>query len=151
MNYRRLFWFSLGLWLVLVAAVGLLFVRGMTTPSSDGRAAIRLSPPERDKILIEMRTLLDSVQKIVQALPRGDTRSAAAAARASGMAMAAEESPELLLKLPLAFKQQGMTLHRGFDEFAAAADRGEPVARLWERLNSQLTRCVACHANWRLE
>ena len=151
MNYRRLFWGALGLWLALVAGAGWLFVRGVTAPSSDGRTAVRLSPAERDKVLAEMRTLLDSVQKIVQSLARGDTRSAATAARAGGMAMATEESPETLLKLPLVFKQNGMKLHRGFDEFAVAAERGEPVARLWERLNNQLTQCVTCHAAWRLE
>jgi hypothetical protein len=58
MNYRQIAWASRGLWIAAVAVAAVLFVRGSTTSSSDGRRAILLSPVERDPVLGEMRAML---------------------------------------------------------------------------------------------
>jgi hypothetical protein len=110
---RTLAMAAIALWVLLVAGAGFFFVRGMTARSSDGRQAIALSPPERDLVLAEMRGMLTSVQAIVAGLAAHDMKPVAAAARASGMAAAADATPGLLAKLPLAFKDLGFSVHRG--------------------------------------
>jgi cytochrome c556 len=151
MNYRLIAWVSLGLWLATVIVVAVLFVRGSTAPSSDGRRAILLSPAERDLVLGEMRTMLGSVQGIVQGVHANDLKKVASAARASGMAAAVDLDPGLMAKLPLEFKQLGMSVHHGFDDLATAVDMGATANDALARLEIQLVTCVACHASFRIE
>lgn len=142
---------ALALWLLTAAVAAVLFVRGQTQPASDGRTAILLAPAERDLVLGEMRGVLGSVQGIVEAVNAGDTKGVAKAARASGMAAAADVNPALMAKLPLAFKQLGLGMHRRFDELAAAADAGAGREQVLGALGAQLSTCVACHAGYRLD
>lgn len=151
MNYRLIAWVSLGLWLATVIVVAVLFVRGSTAPSSDGRRAILLSPAERDLVLGEMRTMLGSVQGIVQGVHANDLKKLASAARASGMAAAVDLDPGLMAKLPLEFKQLGMSVHHGFDDLADAVDKGASASDALARLEVQLVTCVACHASFRVD
>ena len=150
MTTRSLAMAAIALWAVLVAGAGFFFVRGMTTRSSDGRQAIALSPPERDLVLAEMRGMLSSVQGIVAGLAARDMKPVAAAAQASGMAAAADATPGLLAKLPLAFKDLGFSVHRGFDGLAQAIQQGASADQALARLDAQLRSCVACHAAYRL-
>ncbi len=142
---------ALALWLVTAAVAAVLFVRGQTQTAPDGRTAILLAPAERDLVLGEMRGVLASVHGIVQAVNAGDTKGVAKAARASGMAAAADVNPALMAKLPLAFKELGLGMHRRFDELAAAADAGASREQVLERLGTQLSTCVGCHAGYRLD
>lgn len=141
---------ALALWGVTVLGAAFLFVRGMTTHSSDGRQAIALSPQERDMVLTEMRGILRSVQGVLAGLAAHDMNRVAAAAQASGMAAAADATPSLLAKLPLAFKDLGFSLHRGFDELSDAAQKGATADQVLARLNTLLQSCVACHTAYRL-
>lgn len=151
MNYRLIAWVSLGLWLLTAVVVVVLFVRGSTAPATDGRRAILLSPAERDLVLGEMRTLLGSVQGIVQGVHTKDLGKVASAARTSGMAAAVDLDPGLMAKLPLEFKQLGMSVHHGFDELADAVDKGAAANDALARLEVQLVTCVACHASFRID
>lgn len=145
---------AIGLWVVTAAALGWLFVRGTTAAGTDGRTAILLAPAERDLILSEMRGLLQAVDGIVNGLTEADqaTRKdrVAKAARSAGMAMAADNSPVLMAKLPLPFKQMGMSVHRDFDEMAARAEQGGEPAEVLRALSSITNRCTVCHAMFRL-
>lgn len=145
---------AIALWVVLVAALGWLFVRGTTVPSSDGRTEILLALAERDLILAEMRGLLLAIDGILNGLS-GQDRSAMKArvvesARAAGMQMAADNSPLLMAKLPLAFKQMGMSVHRDFDEIATRAEQGAEAPEILRALSSITNRCTACHTIFRL-
>jgi len=151
MNYRILAFVALGLWIATVLVVAVLFVRGQTVPSADGRRAVVLAPAERDLVLAEMRNMLMAVQGIVQAAQAGDAARVAMAARASGMAAAVDVNPALMARLPLDFKQLGLSVHRGFDELAAAADKGAATGDILMRLGNQLSACVGCHAGYRLQ
>jgi len=151
MNYRNLAYVSLGLWLATVIVAAVFFIRGQTTPSADGRRAIQLAPAERDLVLGEMRAMLSSVQGVVQGVQAGDPKQAAAAARASGMSAAVDLSPGLMAKLPLDFKNLGMSVHRGFDDLAQMAEKGASGDALLNALGKQLAACVGCHASYRLE
>ena len=141
---------AIGLWVLLVGVAAFFFLRGMTTRSQDGRQAIALSASERDAVLGEMRGMLTSVQGILAGLSARDMGQVAAAARASGMAMAVDATPALVAKLPLAFKNLGFTVHRGFDALGESASQGEPPARILAQLSAQVQLCVSCHAAYRL-
>jgi cytochrome c556 len=152
MNYRLIAWMSLGLWLATVVVFAVLFVRGSTAPATDGRRAILLSPAERDLVLAEMRTMLTTVQGIVQGVHDNDLKRVAAAARASGMQAAVDTNPALMAKLPLEFKQLGMSVHHGFDDLADAIDGGKAGRdEVLRQLGTQLVTCVACHQSFRID
>ncbi len=139
------------LWVVTVAVFAWFFVRGNTTAGSDNRTAVVLAAGERELILSEMRNLLGGVQGILDGINRGDMKQAASAARAIGMASAADVNPALMAKLPLPFKQLGMSVHHDMDDLAQAAEAGRPAAELQSMLTNTLTKCVACHASWQLK
>lgn len=148
-NYLALI--AILLWLVTVAVAGVMFVKGDVRPAQDARLSVQLSVDEREFVLAEMRMLLDGVRGVVAGLAQNDMLAVAAAARGVGMAAAADVSPALMLKLPLAFKQQGMAVHEGFDRMAAMVDDGAGAQRIQAELAQQLSSCVACHASYRLD
>lgn len=150
MATRVLALLALTLWVVTVAIGGYYFVRGQTAPSSDGRLAIQLPPSGRDLVLTEMRAMLSSVQGVIAGVAARDMKQVAVAARASGTAAAVDMSPQLMAALPLEFKQLGLSVHKGFDELAAAAEQGMPPSEVLSQLGAQLNACVACHATYRL-
>jgi len=139
------------LWVVTVAVFAWFFVRGNTVAGSDNRTAVMLAVGERELILSEMRNLLGSVQGILDGINHGDMKQAANAARAVGMASAADVNPALIAKLPMPFKQLGMSVHHDMDDLAQAADSGKPAAELHAMLTNTLSKCVACHASWQLK
>jgi cytochrome c556 len=126
-------------------------MKGVTTPSSDGRTAILLAPAERDFVLGEMRRMLVSVQRISAALAENNGAGVASAARAAASHEGAEPPTSLMAKLPMEFKRTGMAMHGAFGELAEAAERGEPVAKLQAKLADNLNACVGCHESYRID
>lgn len=154
MNASRWSLIAILLWVVLVAALALLFVKGMTKPGADGRTEITLAAQERDQILGEMRELLKAVHGVVvwaggpdQA---ADRQAAGQTARKAGMGMAADVNPALMAKLPLPFKQMGMSVHKDFDGLADAIAQKETPQQVLQRLSSITARCTTCHDLYRL-
>ncbi|MDH4098239.1 MAG: hypothetical protein OEU87_07965 [Nitrospira sp.] len=143
---------SIVLWLVTLAAGGWLFVKGWTTTGSDGRVEILLAPVERDQILAEMRQLLKAVDGVVRGLGESqpDLQAMQGAARAAGMDMAADVEPAIMAKLPLPFKQMGMSIHSDMDALADAIARQETPQQILRRVSSMTARCTACHDMYRL-
>jgi len=142
---------ALMLWLATVAVFAWFFVRGNTVPGSDNRSAIVLAPAERALILGEMRGLLAGVHDILDAINRNDRKQIAASARHVGTANAADVNPAIMAKLPLSFKQLGMSVHHDMDDLAAAADNGKPVGELQAMLTATMAKCVSCHGAWELK
>lgn len=151
MNWRVLGSVALVLWIVTLAAIIGLFVQGHTRPGVDGRTEIVLAPAQRDAILAEMRHLLKAVHGIVTALgdPDHDLKAAEGAARSAGMQMAADVDPAIMMKLPLAFKQMGMSIHKDMDHLADGIAQGESSVRILNRLSSMTARCTTCHDLYR--
>ena len=147
--YKRLFVIAAALWLVTAVAAVALFVHGFTVPGSDGRTEIRLTVAERDFVLGEMRTMLSTVQGVIDGLAATDNAAIAKAAAGGGMAIETGVPLTLMAKLPLEFKQQGLAMHTGFDEIAAAAARGESAPALTRRLAGQINLCLGCHQSFR--
>lgn len=142
---------SLLLWLVTALGAGVLFMRGATAPSSDGRTAILLAPAERDFVLGEMRGMLIGVQRMSAALAENDAGAFAKAARDASTHEGHEPPLTLMAKLPMEFKRTGMAMHTGFGDLADAAEKGAPPAKLQAGLADQLNACVGCHESYRID
>jgi hypothetical protein len=98
-----------------------------------------------------MRNLLKAVHGIVTALgdPDQNSKAAESAARAAGMKMAAEINPTIMLKLPLAFKQMGLSIHNDLYHLAEGIAQGESSSQILKRLSSMAARFTACHDRYR--
>lgn len=151
MKSNKLALAALFLWLATIAVFGWFFVRGNTVAGTDNRTAVVLAPGERDLILTEMRGLLAGVHGILDGLNHNDMKQVAAAARGVGAASAADVNPALMSKLPLPFKQLGMSVHHDMDDLAQAAEQGKPAAELQAMLTNTLAKCVSCHSAWQLK
>ena len=140
------------LWVVTLGVGGWFFVRGVTQTGSDGRVEIILAAAERDQILAEMRLLLKAVDGLIRGLgePNPDPKQMEATARAVGMNMAADVEPTIMAKLPLPFKQMGMSIHKDMDALADAIVRHETPQQILQRLSSMTARCTACHDMYRI-
>jgi hypothetical protein len=141
------------LWVVTVVAAGWFFVNGLTIKGTDGRMEILLAPNERDLILGEMRQLLKAVHGVVTGVAGqdqpADRQQMEQAARAAGMGMAADVNPAIMVKLPLPFKQMGMSIHRDMDALADAIAQKETPQQILQRLSSMTARCTTCHDMYR--
>ena len=146
---------TLGLWIVTIAVAGWFFMRGWTTEGTDGRMAVVLAPTERELILGGMRILLKAVHGVVIGLAGQDQESDRTqmeqAARSAGMHMAADVNPALMAKLPLPFKQMGMSIHKDMDALADAIVQKETPQQILQRLSSMTARCTACHDLYRFQ
>ena len=150
MNYKRWFSGSMVLWVVTIATAGYFFVKGWTLQEShDSRTVVVLTKAERDQVLAEMRQLMKSVHGVLDGLVAQDLNRAGQAARAAGMAMAADVNPLLMAKLPLTFKAMGMSVHRDFDGLADGIQSGERGEQALKRLSDLTGRCAACHDRYR--
>lgn len=141
------------LWMVTLIGAGWLFVKGWTTRGADSRTEIILAPAERDLILGEMRQLLKAVHGVVTGMAGQDQlagrQQMAQAARAAGMGMAADVNPAIMVKLPLPFKQMGMSIHRDMDALADGIAQQETSQQILQRLSSMTARCTTCHDLYR--
>lgn len=143
--------FAVVLWVATVATFAWFFVRGNTTAGTDNRTAVILQASERDLVLGEMRALLTATQGILVGLNANDMQQVAKAARSAGMAAAVDVNPALMAKLPLDFKQLGMSVHHRMDDLAVAAESGKPANEVMGMLTDTMSSCIACHASWQLQ
>ena len=141
------------LWVVTVAGAGWFFVKGWTVKGTDGRMEISLAPSERDLILGEMRQLLKAVHGVVTGVSgqdqAADRQQIEQAARAAGMGMAVDVNPAIMAKLPLSFRQMGMSIHRDMDALADAVANKETSQQILQRLSNMTARCTTCHDMYR--
>ena len=151
MKVSKLSLIAILLWLITVAVAAWFFVRGNTTQGTDGRTAIVLQANERDLVLAEMRGLLLATHDILDGLNKNDMKQVAQAARSGGMGAAADLDPGLMAKLPISFKQLGMTVHHSMDDIAKAAENGQQSAEISGMLTQTLSNCIACHGSWQLQ
>ena len=137
--------------LLLVLGMGYIILKPSNIESlADGRTAVLLSGDERDLVLTGMRTMLETVQNVLDAAIDGDLKAAGAAAAANGVASVAETNVALIGRVPVEFMALGMDTHRAFDTLGETAQgTSDPMvvlAGLAEIVNS----CTTCHASYRL-
>jgi cytochrome c556 len=148
MSTRMLVWLSLALWAVLVVVGAGVYLRGRAATSVDTRHAVAVNAEEREAVLKEMRGMLTSLQGILAGLATHDMRQVSVAAKASGMAAAAD--PALEAKLPAAWIGLAEAVHGKFDEVAATAAAHATTEQILGKLDTQLQSCAACHLAYRL-
>ena len=119
--------------------------------AQDTRQRLLLPAPARDKVLAEMRVMLESVNRILQALAAGDTEAVEKAARATGMASAADVNPQVKQELPQPFLALGMQTHKGFDTLADRMKARGSQEDAIKGLAELTANCVACHASYRID
>lgn len=117
----------------------------------DGRQRVLVPVPARDKILLEMRHMLEAVAAIHQGLAEGSMPRVEQAARGAGLGTAAEVNPEIRRQLPQQFLTLGMQTHRKFDELAERVKGGGGREDALKGLAEVTANCVACHASYRLD
>ena len=142
--------------LAILAAAILGGLAGCAAPrpapaSADGRHVVVLTPAARGMVLAEMRQMLASVNEVVHGLAAPDTPRIERAARASGLAMAADVEAQVMRALPPLYRELAMQAHRGFDILAAGAAAGRPREDLIRALSGIIKSCVACHDVYRVE
>jgi cytochrome c556 len=110
-----------------------------------------LPPQARDKVLAEMRHMLESVHGILRGVAANDLAAVETAARAAGTAMAVEMDPAMMQQLLPAFRELGLQTHRAFDDLADRIRGGGTREDAIRSLAAVTGNCVACHALYRLD
>lgn len=137
--------------LLVIAVMAYKFiVAGSTQTAADGRPAILLEPGERALILREMREFLAVLQRIDDALARGDMQDVAKASRALGASKAHDVPAAMMGKLPLPFKTLALSVHSDFDTIAMDAEWTGLPKRTLAQLSEVMKKCTACHESYRL-
>jgi cytochrome c556 len=118
------------------------------TPSLDNRIDLGLTAEERTEFLTEMRTMLASIQGILQGIGENDRERIAEAARRSGNRMARATPDAVRAKLPQAFRDLGGPTHMLFEELAVRAETDD-MDSLASAAAVIMNQCLACHAMFR--
>ena len=116
---------------------------------TDTRERLRLAPAQRDAVHAEMRTMLQSLNRIIHGLAASDLVMVEEAARASGPGAALK--PELEQTLPPHFQQLGRKVHQRFDQLADAVKAHASRDDVMKRLAALTSYCVTCHDTYRLD
>jgi len=122
--------------------------RSRETPTADARTSVPLTAEQRDAVLIEMRTMLGSVDGVLNGVARWDTAAIRGAALRSGTAAAADPALEKILPAP--WLEMAERTHGGFDALGAAVARGVPRDTVLAKLATITPACMNCHAMYRL-
>lgn len=127
------------------------FIKGDTyTYEGDQRMTIKMKYDHREFVMAEMRTFVESVQKINEGIMTENPQMIIEAGKRSGGAVG-DHAPEGLIKsVPLGFKKIGMDTHGKFDEIAEAAQKNFHPKTTQKQLNQLLNNCVACHSSYRI-
>jgi hypothetical protein len=126
------------------------FAAGEAAKPADTRTALKLNAGESAFVRTEMRDFLAAVQTIVAALERGDYKAVAVAARRVGMSTMMHVPPALRAKFPQQWRDLGHSLHQDFDLMALDAETVEDRQHTLKQLGEAMSKCVACHAIYRL-
>jgi hypothetical protein len=138
----------------VLAGLGIMLSLGGTgsgQPPGDSRRRLTLPAPARDKVLAEMRHMLESVNGILRGVAANDLDAVEKAARTAGTAMAVEMDPAMMQQLLPAFRELGLQTHRAFDELADRIKAGGTREDAIRGLAGVTGNCVACHALYRLD
>lgn len=149
MKNCKLSWALVAVLLVIVALFAYKFTVGEVEPSDDGRQALLLSKNERNALLLEMRTWLQSSQGILAAAAVNDFDSVSKIAKVSGMAAEAATPGSLFRKIPVEMKALGFDTRKRFDEIAADAEKLKDSKHTVTQLSAAMNNCIACHATYR--
>ena len=132
------------------------FVLGLTTmvvnaDEVDNRLIVKLSNPQRNQVLGEMRLLLKGAQNILGALAKDDMTAVAEHARALGFYMKHKAEDPLHDVLPKEFMQLGMSMHKDFDLIAIDAESLKDPKHTLQQFSVTMGKCTACHDTYQIQ
>jgi cytochrome c556 len=116
---------------------------------ADARINLNLTPEERAVFLADMRSMLASIQGVMQGIGESDRERIAAAARQSGNRMARATPASIRAKTPQAFRDIGGPTHMLFEELAVRAQTDDMDSLTRDTANL-MNQCMACHATFRV-
>jgi hypothetical protein len=117
---------------------------------TDRRIPVTVTSQERAHVLAEMRTFLQGLHNLFNALARQDMKAVAVEARPLGKVLH-RMPPGMRERLPLAYVEMGLGLHEVFDVIARDAEtRADPFLTL-SQLSEAMTYCSGCHDTYRLQ
>ena len=134
---------------VIVAVFSYKFTVGEVKPSEDGRLAVKLTKDERNALLLEMRTWLQSTQAVLNAVSNRNFEEVSQVARVSGMSAEADTPASLFRKLPATMKALGFDTRKKFDEIADDAIKLRDPEHTIKQLSNTMNNCIACHSAYR--
>jgi hypothetical protein len=140
-----------GALVAFIVAILMIAPGNETGTAPDGREVILLKPHQRDLVLTEMRTFVESLRDINQALGNDDTELFQEASLKVGLKAQKGVPLDMMKALPLPFKKLGMSTHKQFDELAESAEQGADTRQLLTGLSQLMNNCVACHAAYQLQ
>ncbi len=149
MKICKLCWTVVIMLSVIVGIFSYKFTVGDVVPSEDGRLAVLLTKDERNALLLEMRTWLESSQHILAAAAKDDFSEVIRSAKISGMGAEAATPGSLFRKLPLEMKALGFDTRRKFDSIAENAAKLKDRNQVVTQLSVAMGNCIACHAAYR--
>lgn len=120
-------------------------------PNKDARQRLVLPRAERERVLAEMRMMLESVSGMLQALGDNNLAAAERAARGSGTMHAIEADPKVRKLLPKQFLELGDQLHKRLDDLVDRLEAGATRDEAIKALGTLTGTSVACHATYRID
>ena len=127
-----------------------LFSNG-TWAQKDSRETIVLDAEASSYLFEEMKQYVSGLQQALTALAKDDLQGVATAVRPLGMQGMANTPKTLTGAVPDGFIKIGMPIHMAFDKIADAAEKGASSKEILSGLGMAMSRCVACHAAYRVE
>lgn len=117
---------------------------------ADNRIPVTVTSQERAHVLAEMRTFLQGLHNIFNALARSDMKAVAVEARPLGKVL--DHMPRgMRERLPLAYIEMGLGLHEVFDVIARDAEAKADPSMTLGQLGEAMTYCSGCHDTYRLQ
>ena len=116
----------------------------------DNRQVLKLTEPQRNHVLTEMRALLAGTQNIIGALAKDDMATVAESAKAIGLNMKHKAENPLHDILPRDFMMLGMSMHKNFDVIAEDAVTLKNPKHTLQQLSETVAKCSACHATYQI-
>lgn len=144
-------WTAAAMAAVLLAASALAAdVRAQEPPPEDARQAVALPDQARRTVLHEMRLMLEALNGVLAASVEMDRERMAEEALSGGTRIAVDRDPAMAERLPQEFVRLGSSTHRDFDALAEAIRGGASRDSVLARLGSLTSKCVSCHASYRV-
>ena len=141
---------ALGLWVVTIAIIAIMMIKGSTIESPDERVALSLTQPDRDFVAKEMRSFVMTMMTLTKLISENKLEEIPAAARKNGQAEVELVPPHIMVQLPMDFKKIGFQLHDKFDALAEMAEAGKSKDELLGAVADLYVNCVSCHSTYRV-
>lgn len=139
------------LFLTCTATIAAAAQPGMVTlDGMDNRIPVKVTSQEHAHVLAEMRTFLQGLHNIFNALARKDMKSVAVEARPLGKVLH-KMPPAMHERLPMAYVEMGLGLHEVFDVIARDAEAKADLSLTLSQLAEAMTYCSGCHDTYRLQ